>query len=350
MKERGLLQEEALLSKSLEILARTRLLIIAGGSSSERGSSLTTRDALVPILRTMCLSVEAVDPVDVDHLVEAVRRCDFALNVLYGKGGEDGSMQGFLEILGMPYSGPAVLASAIGMNKELFISLLRDWNFPVPSGCLVTDMAQSRFPPLEFRSASAFVLKPIDEGDSLGVQFLENWTAVEAAISQIPQYDRARWRLEEFVAGRFGTVGIFNIGSELVVGDVVLFALPSSRRFYDAELKLHLTDEQPTVTPLFGSNAERIRADAKSLYERLGCKGLVRFDFIYRDAGPVYLEANTIPGLYPGSNVDLSYQEMCDFKTLLAVSTATQIEQPTASANRTTASEEREPKRQLVTG
>ncbi|RWP40599.1 MAG: D-alanine--D-alanine ligase [Mesorhizobium sp.] len=314
-----------LLSTAREVLSGTRLILLAGGSSTERGSSLATRDALLPYLQRLCRSVDVVDPNDVDYLLRAVRQCDFVLNVVYGAGGEDGTMQGFLDILGVPYSGPSTLPSAIGMNKEIFVSLLRGLGYLVPHGCLVTALGDPRSWPCELQHSRVLVLKPIDEGNSLRIEMLAGQAAAAEAIARIDPTDRSRFRLEEFIHGPFGTIGIFQVGLELVIGDAILFDLPDGWRFYDHRLKRKLVDERATPRILHGPAAGRVRDDALRLYRELNCKGLVRFDFILNDGTPVYLEANTIPGLYPGSNAALSFQSEFSFEDLLILSTAAQI-------------------------
>ncbi|WP_434725429.1 hypothetical protein [Mesorhizobium sp. RIZ17] len=211
------------------------------------------------------------------------------------------------------------------MNKEIFVSLLRDFGYPVPHGCLVTSLSDPQSWPRKLQQSRILVLKPINEGNSLGIKILDSQTAAAEAIAGIEPNDRSRWRLEEFIEGPFGTIGIFQVGTELIVGDVVLFYLPEGRRFYDNGLKLKLGDERATPSILHLPAAERIRDDALRLYRQLSCKGLVRFDFIYNDGTPVYLEANTIPGLYPGSNVALSFESRFSFEDLLILSTAAQI-------------------------
>ncbi|MER8786161.1 D-alanine--D-alanine ligase [Mesorhizobium sp. M1006] len=315
----------AKLSAAREVLSRTNLLLLAGGSSTERGSSLATRDVLLPYLQRMCRSVDVVDPNDVDYLLRAVRQCDFVLNVVYGAGGEDGTMQGFLDILRVPYSGPSTLPSAIGMNKEIFVSLLRGLGYLVPHGCLVTALGDPPSWPRELQHSRVLVLKPIDEGNSLGIKMLDGQAAAVEAIARIDPTDRPRFRLEEYIDGPFGTVGIFQVGLELVIGDAVLFDLPVGWRFYDDQLKRKSVDKRATPRILHGLAAEHVRNDAPRLYRQLNCKGLVRFDFILNDRIPVYLEANTIPGLYPGSNAALSFQSKFSFEDLLILSTAAQI-------------------------
>lgn len=319
------MNETNLISAARRILSELRLVLLAGGSSNERKSSLETKDVLLPYLRSLCRSVEVVDPSDIDHLLRAVRQCDFVLNVVYGAGGEDGTIQGFLDILGVPYSGSSTLPSAIGMNKDIFVSLLRDWGYPVPHGCLVTALGDPRSWPPELQQAQVLVLKPIGEGSSLGIKMVDGQGAAAKAIDQIEHSDRCRWRLEEFIEGPSGTVGIFQIGPKFLIGDAVLFDLPDGWRFYDDRLKQSLVDERVTLRILHGAAAERIRDDARRLYTQLNCKGLVRFDFIYREGTPVYLETNTIPGLLPESNAPLSFQSRLLFEDLLILSTAAQV-------------------------
>ncbi|ACE93782.1 putative D-alanine-D-alanine ligase protein (plasmid) [Rhizobium etli CIAT 652] len=115
------------------------------------------------------------------------------------------------------------------------------------------------------------------------------------------------------------------MGSELIIGDVVLFDLPIGWRFYDDRLKQRSVDEHAIPKILQGPAAERIRDDVLRLYKQLDCKGLVRFDFIYNDGAPVYLEVNTIPGLLPESNAPLSFQSRFSFEDLITLSTAAQI-------------------------
>ncbi|KWV53233.1 hypothetical protein AS026_03730 [Rhizobium altiplani] len=324
-KEDDKMHDAKLLSAAREVLSQLRLVLLAGGSSTERAASLETKDVLLPHLQKLCRSVEFVEPNDVEQLLRAVLQCDFVLSVVYGAGGEDGTMQGFLDILRVPYSGPSTLPSAIGMNKDIFVSLLRDWGYPVPRGRLVTALGDPRSWPLELQQSQVLVLKPIGEGSSIGIKMLDGHAAAAEAIARIEPTDRSRWRLEEFIEGASGTVGIFQVGSELIIGDAVLFDLPIGWRFYDDRLKQRSVDEHAIPKILQGPAAERIRDDVLRLYKQLDCKGLVRFDFIYNDGAPVYLEVNTIPGLLPESNAPLSFQSRFSFEDLITLSTAAQI-------------------------
>lgn len=316
--------QSATIRDAFRLLASTRVLIIAGGSSTERGSSLTTRDALLPVIERLAKSVEVVDPSEGSALLTAVRRNDFALNVIYGRGGEDGTMQGFLDTLGIPYFGPGVLPSAIGMNKEIFISLISSWGYAVPYGGLVDSTLERKLRSND--SHGSYVLKPIDEGDSLGIRILDDWEELQTAIGAIAESDRLRWRVEQFIDGPFGTVALFERGGEILVGDVVLFELPEGHRFYDPALKLHLVQENAVPAYPTGRLAALVKDDAKTLYQKLLCSGLVRFDFMVQGDCPVYLEINTIPGFYPGSNADLSFTKQYSFDELVALTITSHLQ------------------------
>lgn len=313
-------------------LSHATVLLLAGGCSTERQSSLDTATALMPLLRNRCREVTQVDPVDVPAFFAACRKADFALNVLYGRHGEDGTIQGFLTIVGLPSSGSGVLPSAVGMHKDLFVSLLRDWGYRVPDGFMVPDLTtvgQS----LLSRVGPGFILKPIDEGDSLGVQFMRDKDELLRAIEDIPAKDHMRWRVEDFVEGPFGTIGVIRTVDGILVGDPIVFNLPAGKSFYDTDLKLG-RGGKPTVSVVDGEVGALIRGHAEKIYARLACDGAARFDFILNRNEPVYLEINTIPGLYPGSNLDLSFKAHLCFDDLLCVTIAAQLGAGAGAASR----------------
>jgi D-alanine-D-alanine ligase len=312
---------EQLISDARKTLAQKRILLVAGGRSTERPSSLTTRDAILPFLRAMCLSVETIDIHDTPSLLNAISRNDFVLNVIYGKDGEDGTMQGFLEMLRAKYFGPDVLPSSIGMNKDVFTATLAGWGYSVPRGCLAADLAESAF---QDAATISFVLKPIDEGDSLGVQLLPNWAAACRAIDHIPYSDLYRWRLEEYISGRSSTIALCRVGGTLLVGDAIGFELPDGHQIYDTDLKLHLSSQSAKSIVLPSNRRNKIVEDVCKLYDRFRCKGLVRFDFMETGEAHYFIEMNTIPGFYPDSNAAISFDRMFTFPDLLALTIAEQ--------------------------
>lgn len=315
--------KQNLIERARARLSNITVLLLAGGWSTERQSSLDTATALMPLLQKLCRDVKQVDPVDVPAFFTACHDADFALNVLYGRHGEDGTIQGFLTIVGIPSSGSGVLASAVGMHKDLFISLLRDWGYRVPEGFMVPELATAGQRLLS-QIGTGFILKPVDEGDSLGVQFMPDKVGLLRGIEALATEDYLRWRVEEFVRGPFGTVGVIRTEEGILVGDPIIFNLPNGKNFYDTDLKLG-RGGKPTVSAMDGQVAALIRHQAEKIYARMACNGPARLDFILNRDEPVYLEINTIPGLYPGSNLDLSFKAHVGFEDLLSVTIAAQL-------------------------
>lgn len=313
-----------LVQEAKSALSLLNVALIYSGSSSERGSSITTKDAIAPYLDRLCNSVVTLDLNSLRRDVSKIAAADFAMNVVYGNGGEDGTAQGFFETFGIPHFGPSVLASAIGMDKEIFLALIEAWGFPVPKGCNVETLFQNGFPAW-VETENAFVVKPINEGDSLGIKIVHGRDRLSSVLNTIPLSDRWRWRLEEFVVGPFGTVAVLDLFGELVVGDVVVFDLPQGFEFYDDRLKLHQVEERAAPRVLSGHVATQIAEDAKKLYRHFHCKGIVRYDFISGQNGHVYLETNTIPGFYPGSNAATCFEKYVSFEDLMAVTIYAQL-------------------------
>ncbi|HEX7740819.1 MAG TPA: hypothetical protein VF442_00060 [Sphingobium sp.] len=321
--------DQSLILHAKAMVSQMDVILLYGGASSERGSSLTTRDAIEPILKRLCRTVLPIDFLDRNKLAASIADADFVVNVVYGRGGEDGTVQGFFETLGIDHFGPGVLASAVGMNKEIFISLLRAWDYPVPAGIIVKDLSDGGTPWPEWMTrATALVLKPVDEGDSLGIRMFPDVPSAEHAVASIEKEDRWRWRIEEFVSGRFATVGLLRLGNEIIAGDVIVFDLPDGYAFYDERLKLKQVEDRATPRVLETDLAKKVVSETTALYERLRCKGLVRFDLIYADDGYKYLEANTIPGMYPGSNAALGFERHMNFEDLLALTIFSQTTRP----------------------
>ena len=296
-----------------------RIMIVAGGNASERESTVTTAGKIFSGCAFRFKSVSVIDPIDPDSLFREAQKSDFALNVCYGSGGEDGVYQGFFETLSIPYLGPSVLASSIGMNKQLFLELLAGWGLEVPYGVLAEGFAEviSNGGPLA-KNDTAFVLKPIDEGDSLGISVLQTAQQTIQAINSLPDHERKRYRVEEFVPGPFGTIAVLRVDGRLHTSDAIQFELPEGHEIYDSALKLNHAEDVAIPSTVAGVVQDRVKREAEFIYQKFGCAGPVRFDFILNGGRPVYLEANTIPGFYPGSNLDLCFSDLnfFDFLTL----------------------------------
>jgi D-alanine-D-alanine ligase len=268
--------------------------VLMGGWSAEREVSLRSGEACAAAAEKAGYRVSRVDVTrDIAATLRDLKP-DVALNVLHGRPGEDGTLQGMLEILGLPYSHSGVLASALAMQKDLAKTVLKAAQVPVPGGVVVTraQAARSHLMP------RPYVIKPVAEGSSVGV-FI-----VRADMAHPPQeLTRADWHFGETVL-----VEPFIPGKELtcaVMGDTALgvIEIVSATKFYDYEAKYapggsrHLLPA-PVSTQVY----EECRRLALAAHRALGCRGVTRADFRYDDTRPgldgLYcLEVNTQPGM-----------------------------------------------------
>jgi len=269
--------------------------VLMGGWSSERQVSLWSGTACADALeRTGRYKVSRVD---VDREIAAALRAikpDCALNVLHGRPGEDGTIQGMLEILGIPYSHSGVMASSVAIRKDISKAILKTAGIPVPGGGLVNRMDAAKkhlLPP-------PYVIKPVAEGSSVGVFIVR-----EDQAHPPQELTRDDWTygdevlIEPYIAGKELTCA--------VLGDKALgvIEIVAATKFYDFEAKYapggskHLLPA-PVASEVYEA-CQRIALDA---HKALSCRGVSRADFRYDDskpglAGLACLEVNTQPGM-----------------------------------------------------
>ncbi len=277
-----------------------RVAVLMGGWSAEREISLITGKAVAEVLAARGY---AVDTVDAGHDVAAALaalepRPDTVFNALHGRWGEDGNVQGVLNILGLPYTHSGLLASALAMDKVVAKRLFAAAGMTCPEGVVVDlDSALA-----EHVMDPPYVVKPINEGSSVGVHIVMEG-------DNYPGIDRAAWRfgdevlVERYIPGRELTVA--------VMGDRPLGVteLRPHQGFYDYEAKYtdgKTTHRCPAPLP---DEISRLAMDAAlAAHRALGCRGVSRADLRYDDSegesGRLYLlEVNTQPGLTPLSLV-----------------------------------------------
>jgi D-alanine-D-alanine ligase len=268
--------------------------VLMGGWSAEREVSLRSGKACADALETKGYRVTKIDVGRDIATVLQMLKPDVALNVLHGRPGEDGTLQGILEIVGIPYSHSGVLASAAAMQKDLAKTIFRAAGIPTPGGMLVSRAAAAKEHALE----RPYVLKPVNEGSSVGV-FI-----VTKAHEHPPQeLTREDWSFGETVLAE-----PFIPGKELtcaVMGEDALgvIEIVPTARFYDYEAKYapggsrHLLPAP--VSPIVYQEVRRL---ALAAHRALGCRGVSRADFRWDDSaegteGLVCLEVNTQPGM-----------------------------------------------------
>ena len=268
--------------------------VLMGGWSAEREVSLRSGKACADALEASGYRVTKIDVGrDIANVLQMLKP-DVALNVLHGHPGEDGTLQGILEIIGLPYSHSGVLASAAAMQKDLAKIIFRASGIPTPGGMVVSRAAAAK----EHVLARPYVLKPVNEGSSVGV-----FIVTDAHEYPPQELTRDDWEFGEAVLAE-----PFIPGKELtcaVMGDQALGVIEvvPTARFYDYEAKYapggstHLLPAP--ISPIVYQEVRRLTLAA---HRALGCRGVSRADFRWDDSaegtgGLVCLEVNTQPGM-----------------------------------------------------
>lgn len=278
----------------------SRVAVLMGGWSPEREVSLVSGKACAQGLREGGYDVVEYDVTrDLRALVNFLRPAggggpDVAFNALHGKYGEDGCLQGVLEILKVPYTHSGVLASAIAMDKPMSRHVFTSIGLRVADGKVVERRSLAAGDPMP----RPYVVKPIDQGSSVGVHIVrdgDNLSAVEVAEAAFGE----RVLVEKFVPGRELTVAV------MADKAVAVTELRPRTKFYDYEAKY--TDgitEHLVPAPVPAEVYELAKQWALMAHQALGCEGLSRADFRWDDDKPgtqglVILELNTQPGMTP---------------------------------------------------
>jgi D-alanine-D-alanine ligase len=273
--------------------------VLMGGWSAEREVSQVTGAAAADALEQAGLRVSRVDVTrDLPALLAALTPLpDVVFNALHGTGGEDGVIQGVLEMLGVPYTHSGLLASAVAMDKPMVKALARQIGVRVTDGATVT---RSQINSGALPIAAPCVVKPAASGSSVGVQIVHvgaNRVSVGAGAAE------ERFLVEPFVPGRELTVGI--MGTRVLAVTEIVF----NHGFFDYEAKYtagHATHVLPAQIP--DVVAQAAGDWALRMHQELGCEGISRSDFRWDDslpgeAGLHFLEINTQPGFTPISLV-----------------------------------------------
>ena len=289
-----------------------RVAVLMGGTSAEREVSLESGRNVLEALRARGIDAQPVD--GIPALLEALlaKRFDRVFNILHGNkgGGEDGTLQGLLEALRVPYTGSGVLGSALGMDKIRTKQVWLSLGLPTPRyarlapGADVVEAARALGLPV--------IVKPSCEGSSVGVSRVFDEAGLAAAVDLAARYP-GELLMEQMIVGGEFTVGI--------LGDV---ALPSIRivpagEYYDYHAKYVAEDTQYLCPGLDGEAEAAIRSLALSAFRAAGCTGWGRVDVMRDAAGNNYLlEVNTAPGMTSHSlvpkaagQVGIGFEELC---------------------------------------
>lgn len=273
-----------------------KVAVLMGGRSGEREVSLKSGAAVLAALQRQGVDAHAFDPAE--RPLHDIEGFDRAFIALHGRYGEDGTIQGALELLGIPYTGSGVMASAVGMDKWRTKLLWRAAGTVTPDFELVT--ADSDLAAIEQKLGLPLFVKPANEGSSIGISKVKQAGGLKAAYELAAKADPLVIA-EQFVGGGEYTVGI--------LGDQVLpiIRIVPANEFYDFEAK-YLRDDTQYLCPcgLPAEQEAKIQAEALQAFRAIGGRGWGRVDFLMDAAGKHYfLEVNTSPGMTDHSLVPM---------------------------------------------
>ena len=274
-----------------------KVAVLFGGKSAEREVSLKSGSRVLDALRRQGIDAHAFDPAE--RKLDDLAAFDRAFIMLHGRYGEDGTIQGALELMGIPYTGSGVMASAVGMDKWRTKLLWRSVGLPVPEYVMLD--SSSDFAAVEKQLGLPLFVKPACEGSSIGVTKVRQSGELRPAYADAARHD-ALVIAERGVMGGEYTVAI--LGNEALP---IIRIVPATD-FYDYEAK-YLRDDTRYLCPCGLSDAreQELRALALEAFRVLGCRGWGRVDFLMDEQGNAYfLEVNTSPGMTDHSLVPMA--------------------------------------------
>ena len=296
-----------------------KVAVLMGGSSAEREVSLMSGAGVLQALRSTGVDAHAFDPASQPlHLLkqQGFVRCFIAL---HGRHGEDGTVQGALELMGIPYTGSGVMASSVAIDKITTKRLWRADGLSTPRWLqldrdqLSTDLVDRAVAELGL----PLFVKPPHEGSSIGISKVSNSSEMQAALTSAAQFDRSLL-CEEFIDGPELTCPVLGEGADAVALPVIRIEAEGGN--YDYQNKYFTDTTRYLIGVLSKAQELEIQALVLAAYRSLGCRGWGRADLMLRnrDGKPFLLEMNTSPGMTSHSLVPMSaraagisYEQLC---------------------------------------
>ena len=304
-----------------------KIAVVMGGPSAEREVSLNTGRAILTALQEKGYHAVGIDLVPRHFIAQLQQeKIEVVFNAIHGLYGEDGLLQGTLEMLGIPYTGSGVLASAMAMDKTVSKRLFMSGEIPTPQSRLynkrdidldvVLQEIQEVF-------GVPVVVKAAAQGSSIGVSIVEDMADIKSAITEAFKYS-GHIVVEEFIKGKELTVSI--LGNEQPKALPIIEIVPQSGRYDYTSKYTKGATEYIVPARLEATVAEHIQHIALEAYKLLGCRGIGRVDVMLSDDNqPYVLEINTIPGMTATSLVPkaaaaigISFADLCEQMLLMA--------------------------------
>ena len=276
---------------------KIRVAVLAGGWSGEREVSLKSGKGVYAALNRERYDVTIYDPRDdLGVLIKKKAEIDLAFILLHGKFGEDGRVQGMLDVLHIPFVGSGVLASAMAMNKRIAKDVFRGVGLRVAGEVILKQGERFSVAQLMDRLGTSVVIKPVSEGSSLGISIAHGREEILKGIEKAFQYD-GEVMAEEYLDGREITCCV--LGNQVLETLPVVEIVPDiSYKFFDFEAKYKPgATNEICPAPIAPALAEEAASCAKKAHRALKCSVWSRSDMIIRDETLYLLETNTIPGM-----------------------------------------------------
>lgn len=277
-----------------------KIAVLCGGMSSEREVSLRSgKNCLGALHRLGYKNAEIVDVSP--NVMNDLKGFEYAYNTLHGKYGEDGCIQGVLEIMKIPYTGCGVMASAICMNKEYTKKVLStNKNIPLIKSAFVRkgEDLMKAVEGLQY----PLITKPVSEGSSFGMTKVNKPEELQAAYDEAIKYNDDVL-IEEFIDGFFITVGVLEKDGKAFATEILEIRTKTEWYDFDAKYTKGLSEFIVPATGLSKEATELTKKIAVEAHETAGCSGVSRVDFMVKDDKPYFLEINTNPGMTDTSDL-----------------------------------------------
>lgn len=299
-----------------EIAELGKVGVLFGGRSAEREISLISGNGVLQALKSKGVDAHAFDPAERSIAELAAEGFDRVFIALHGRYGEDGSLQGALELLGIPYTGSGVMASSVGMDKITTKIVWLAHGVPTPKYAVIDEGAD--LDAIVADLGLPLIVKPPLEGSTIGITKVTRAEDFKAAVELAHKYDKLVLA-EQFIQGREFSVPLLGADASARALPIIEIVAPEGN--YDYQNK-YFTDDTKyhCPAPLDAATTAAIQADVEKAYRALGCEGWSRIDVLLRESDGKHflLEVNTSPGMTTHSLVPMaaraegtSYEDLC---------------------------------------
>ncbi|WP_019394268.1 D-alanine--D-alanine ligase [Priestia filamentosa] len=270
-----------------------RVGVIMGGVSSEKQVSLMTGEEMIAHLDKNKYEVLPIKLNNKKDLIENIKDLDIALLALHGKYGEDGMVQGTLEILDVPYTGSGMLSSGICMDKHIAKKMIRYERIQTPDWIHLSNIENLQLDEID-KMGYPLVVKPNLGGSSIGVKIVNNQDSLLSSLEEVFKWD-SEVVIEKYIKGEEITCSILD-GNLLPI-----ISIQHTAEFFDYHTKYHDSATIEEVIELPPPIHDRVSEAAMACYKALKCSVYARVDMIIKDGMPYVMEVNTLPGMTKNS-------------------------------------------------